>query len=279
MEVAFEQVLALCDDILVAGDEGGGDADRVGELQPDALASVEEVEDVLFECAEAAALPVFGAGSVLLGPFGFEREAGANGEGGRGDAEQIVRVMLHKVEHLLLLGLGGQELDLVDHDHDLLAPVADLLQEGAFRFAEGSVGAGDEEDEVAAGHEVFGQLLVLADDRVGARRIDEVDLLEPGHGQAAHGHAAVGAWVRDRVAVSDQDQFAGGGHDAFGQIVAAEQGVDDGAFAGVELSDDDDEEELLQLGEGVADQRQVGVGRIETREGDLQVGEQAAFVL
>ena len=47
----------------------------------------------------------------------------------------------------------------------------------------------------------------------------------------------------------------------------------------VELADDDDEEELFQLGEGVADQREVCVGRVEAREGDLQVGEQAAFVL
>ena len=120
---------------------------------------------------------------------------------------------------------------------------------------------------------------MLADNGVGARRIDEVDLLQPGHGQAAHGHAAVRARVRDRVAVADEDQLAGGGHDAFGQVVAAEQGVDDGALAGVELADDDDEEELLQLGEGVADEGEVGVGRVETREGDLQVGQQAAFVL
>ncbi len=100
---------------------------------------------------------------------------------------------------------------------------------------------------------MLGQLLVLADDGVGAGRIDEVDLLQPGHRQAAHGHAAVGAGMRGGFAVTDEDQLAGGGHDAFGQIVAAEEGVDDGALAGVELTDDDDEEELFQLGEGVAD--------------------------
>ena len=188
-------------------------------------------------------------------------------------------VAAHEFDHFLLLRFGGQQLDLVDHDHDLLAPVADLLEEGAFRFAERPVGAGDEEDEVAAGHEMLGQLLVLADDGIGAGRIDQVDLLQPGDGQAAHGHALVSARLLRGIDVADQDQFAGGGHDAFGQILLPQQRVDDGALAGVEFTHHHHQEKLFQLGQRVADQPQVGVGRVEAGEGYLQVAQQLTLFL
>ena len=48
----------------------------------------------------------------------------------------------------------------------------------ALAFGERAVGRGDEEHQVGAGHEIAGQLLVLADDGVGAGRVHDGDLAE-----------------------------------------------------------------------------------------------------
>ena len=210
--------------------------------------------------------------------FASKRQARADGKDRRRDSEQLVGVLAHEFQHLPLLRLRSQQFDLVDHDNDLFAPVPDLLQEGALRFAEWPVRAGDEEDKVAAGHEVFGQLLVVADDSIRAGRVDQIDLLQPGNGQAAHRHPTIRARLLGRIAMADQDQFAGGRHHAFGQIVAPQQRVDHRALAGIELAHHHHQEKLLQLGQRIADQPQVGVGRIQARQRHLQVAQQAALI-
>ena len=73
---------------------------------------------------------------------------------------------------------GADQVDLVDHDRDLLAPLADVRHELALALGERAVGGGDEEDQVGAGHELLGQRLVLADDGVRAGGVDERDLVE-----------------------------------------------------------------------------------------------------
>ena len=72
----------------------------------------------------------------------------------------------------------AQQVDLVDDDDDLLAPVPDRLHELPLALGERAVGGGDEEDQIGAGHELLGELLVLADDRVGAGGVDDGDLVE-----------------------------------------------------------------------------------------------------
>ncbi len=62
-----------------------------------------------------------------------------------------------------------EDVDLVDDDDDLLAPAADLLEERALGLGERPVGGGHEQHQVGARHELGGDPLVLADDRVGAR--------------------------------------------------------------------------------------------------------------
>ncbi len=47
---------------------------------------------------------------------------------------------------------------------------------GPLALGEGPVGRGDKDHQVAAGHKLLGQLLVAADDGVGARRVHDVDL-------------------------------------------------------------------------------------------------------
>ena len=134
------------------------------------------------------------------------------------------------------------------------------MEEGALRLAEWPVRAGDEENEVAAGHEVLGQLLVLADDGVGAGRVDQIDFLQPGDGQAAHGHTLISARLLGGIAVADQNQFTGGGHDAFGQKFLPQQRVDDRALAGVEFTHHHHQEKLFELGQCVADQARSASG-------------------
>ena len=45
-------------------------------------------------------------------------------------------------------------------------------------YREGSIGRRDEQDEVGARYEVGRQSLVLADDRVGTGRVDDVQIAE-----------------------------------------------------------------------------------------------------
>jgi hypothetical protein len=72
----------------------------------------------------------------------------------------------------------GEDVDLVDDQHDLLAPRPDLLEELPLALGERAVGGGDEEDQVGARHEVAGQLLVAPHHRVGAGRVDDVQLAQ-----------------------------------------------------------------------------------------------------
>ena len=99
--------------------------------------------------------------------------------------------------------LVAQEIDLVDDYDDLLAPVPDRLHERPLALSEWAVGGGDEEDHVRARHELLGQLLVLADDRVGARCIDDRDLVEELRRVLAHDDPVaciVTRWSRARSA-------------------------------------------------------------------------------
>jgi hypothetical protein len=76
-----------------------------------------------------------------------------------------------------LQGLGSaQQIDLVEHNHDLLAPGAHPFKEGALAFGEGPINRGNEEYEVAARDKFFGDLLVFAQHGIDARRIHNCDI-------------------------------------------------------------------------------------------------------
>ena len=57
LEIALEQGLALSDHLLVVGDQGSRDSDRVRELQAHTLPGIEKVENVLLQRFELTALP------------------------------------------------------------------------------------------------------------------------------------------------------------------------------------------------------------------------------
>ena len=115
--------------------------------------------------------------------FRTERQAGADGEDFGAKAKQRVGAVGHERADGVPLAFVHQDIDLVDDDDDLLAPGADLLEEGALGFGERPVCRGDEDHQVRTGHELGGDGLVLADDCVGAWRIDDVDLLKQGDGR------------------------------------------------------------------------------------------------
>ena len=155
------------------------------------------------------------------GLFGLQRETSTDREDGRRNTEQFPSVPGDKFQDLLTLFLAGQQFDLIDHDDDLFAPVPNSLQEEMLGFTEGSVRAGDKENKIAARYEMFCNLLMLADDGVGPRCIDQVDFLQPGDRQTQHSHACIYARALNCIHMTDEEELAGGGHDAFGQVAVA----------------------------------------------------------
>ena len=71
-----------------------------------------------------------------------------------------------------------QDVDFVDDDDDLLAPIADLFQESALALGERPVGRGDEEHQIGARHEAGRDEFVFANDGIRPGRIDDTHLAE-----------------------------------------------------------------------------------------------------
>src|SRR5690606_22327487 len=63
--------------------------------------------------------------------------------------------------NFLDLCVAFQQVDLVQDDDDLLAPVADFLQESPFRFTEGPVGRGDKQYQIRPRHKALRNRLML----------------------------------------------------------------------------------------------------------------------
>ena len=218
-------------------DEARADAQRVQQLQPEAAGVVERLADVGLQRLEAAGHPL--VGPAALGRLG---QPGRHGEDGGHVAHQIAGRLGHEVDHLRQVGLVAQDVDLVDDQDDLLTPVANLLQEGAFALGEGAVGRGDEQHQIAAGDELRGQRFVLADDGVGARRIDHGQLAEQIDRRGLNPDAVFAGEAVLGLAIAQQVNLVGGRRHAFRLELAAQQGVDEGRFTGVELAGNDQQE-------------------------------------
>ena len=119
-------------------------------------------------------------------------------------------------------------------------------RELALAFGERAVRGGDEQDQVGARHEAPRQQLVLARDRVGAGRIDQVDVAKQRRARGDRAHVGVSRPFA-LIDVSQDLHLGGRRRDALGQDALAEQRVDHGALARVELSDDHQQEEVLEL--------------------------------
>ena len=113
------------------------------------------------------------AGLRVADVLGLLREQGRNRRKPRAEAEQPLDVLVStKSITLLTVLFGADEVGLVDHDRDLLAPLADVRHELALPLGERAIGGGDEEDQIGARHEPLSQRLMLTDDGVRAGCID-----------------------------------------------------------------------------------------------------------
>ena len=185
---------------------------------------IERVEQVVLDRTEAAALPEL---LPLRPPVRRAPPAPAAPDDGkdlRGLAQQAGGVLADVADDLLALFGPGQNVDLVDDEDDLLAPLPDLLQEGPLALGEGAVGRGDEQDQIGAGNEVAGQLLVAADDRVGARGVHDVDLAEHLGGMGTLQQVGLAELFGHLGPMAENVDAVGGRGDAFGQYPLARAG-------------------------------------------------------
>ena len=189
-------------------------------------------------------------------PLSGQRLARRDGEDRRLQAQQALRPLADE-GHLRghLVG-AGQQVGLVQDDHDLLAPAADALHEGALALAEGAVGRGDEQDEVGARHEAFGQRLVFAQDGVRAGRVHDREHLEQRVGVVVLDDG-IGPPLGRLGAVAQERDGVGRGRDALRERLLAEQGIDERRLAGVELAQHDDQEEGVEVGFGLAQHGEI----------------------
>ena len=125
-----------------------------------------------------------------------------------------------------------------------------MLQEGPLRLREGAIGAGDEEHQVAAGHEVAADGLMLAQHGVGARRVHDVDLPQELGRVGEHPCAPVVSVGLGFLAVAQNVDLSRSGRDPLSQVALAQQGVDQRRLAAVELANHHEQEELVQLLDG-----------------------------
>jgi hypothetical protein len=144
-------------------------AHGVLELEAEALLLVEGRRDLRLESEKAALLEPRRV-RLLARPQPFPRaereDLGRGPEGLRG-------LLPHERDDLRHVFRRLQEVGLVEYEHDLLAPLPDRLEEGPLALGVGPVGRGDEEHEVGPRKEVAGERLVLAQDRVRARRVHD----------------------------------------------------------------------------------------------------------
>ena len=66
--------------------------------------------------------------------------------------------------------LSTQASHLIEHKHDLLAPLADVAQELDFALCEGAVSAHHKQHQVRAGHKLLCQALLAIQNDIGACR-------------------------------------------------------------------------------------------------------------
>ena len=141
----------------------GGGVEGGGELEGELLRPGEGLIQEPLQFGEPALLHERPALAVRR-RLRTERLPRADGEDARLEPQQLLAARLDVVDDLVEVAfpLGG-EVGLVEDEDEPLAPVVPYeVQEHPLRLGEGPVEGGDEEDEVGAGDEVLGDLLVAA---------------------------------------------------------------------------------------------------------------------
>ena len=173
--------------------------------------------------------------------------------GGDGKKRELAaEALLGELAHVIgddLNFLWGAEVALLEDKNDVAHPLAvntfEELPSGGAPWVDGGE---DEDHEVGHGHEALGDLLVFVLNGIGAGGIDDVEVAQELTGDVdlikggGDGHDLLA------VTVFEEEDFLGGGDDAGAGEVVAEQGVEEGGFADVDLTDDDEDEGLAEGG-------------------------------
>jgi hypothetical protein len=131
-----------------------------------------------------------------------------------------------------------------------LPPAAYLLEERALGLGERPVRRGDEQHQIRPRDEVRGNRFVLSDDGVGARCVDDVDLAEDLRGRRNHVKVRLSYAAVQRLAVLQHVDLRRRRRHPFLRHLRADERVDERALSGVEFSDDDEQEKLVELFDG-----------------------------
>ena len=118
---------------------------------------------------------------------------------------------------------------------------------------------------------------VPAVERVGPRSVDDRELTEGLDGSldllANRTHWLAG----ELLTPGDVVDLRGRRRDALGQHLPSEEGVDEGALAGIELADHHEQEELIELVDRVRERPTVVVGGLRALECGRHLGEELAL--
>src|SRR5206468_927733 len=120
----------------------------VGQFQPEPSLVIEGLADVLFEPLESARRP-----QRRLAMLGALRQARADREQVRGDAQQPAAGISNEGDDLVEIRASVENVYLVQHDDDLLAPALNDLKETALGFGERSIGRGHKQNEIRTRNE------------------------------------------------------------------------------------------------------------------------------
>ena len=151
---------------------------RIVELELQAGAVVQRGVDERFQFVQTAARPQTGAftrvrlGERTLGQFGGDRIQL------RLIAEDCCGVFYDESADFLQSRLVLQDIQLVHHKDDLLAPGQDALQELSLAFGQRMIGGCDKQYQIAARNIFVGQPLVAADDGIRPGGVHDVQFFQ-----------------------------------------------------------------------------------------------------
>ena len=140
------------------------------------------------------------------------------------------------------------------------------------------VGGGGEQHQVTARHEFLCQPFVIANDGVGARRIDNIELLEQRQWIGVDGEVFIHDLLGDLLAPLHQCDARGGRRRAFGQHFFAQQRVDQGTLSGIEFTHHHHQEQLVQLQDRILQGPQRVARHIQLGQREPHFGQRLLFL-
>ena len=271
-DIVFEKRLPVAQRAALPVGDSHRDTERIQQLQLRSTGRIQRGGHIGLERLEAAGGP-----DSRLTPLGAERQLRADEEDLWLEAEQHARVLGDKRSDFRNLGRALEDVALV-HDHDnLLAPAADVLHEPAFGLRERTIGRGDKKYKIRTGDELGGHRLVLADDRVGSRRVDDADFAEQIDGRFDDEQVGLAHGLLGLVAMLQHGDDGRRRRDAFLHQRLADEGIDERALARVELADDDKQEQLVELRNRLVERLLLFDSGVDPRERGTQPHQQGPF--